>query len=44
MSQPSVLQQLWLKWKSLRLPWRRQFLIGALPREALFVREAQLTD
>ena len=26
---PSALKQIWLKWKTLRLPWRRQFLAGA---------------
>ena len=26
---PGVLRQAWLKWKALRLPWRRQFLIGS---------------
>lgn len=29
MSQPGYLRQLWHKYKSLRLPWRRQFLVGA---------------
>lgn len=26
---PGVIKQAWLKWKALRLPWRRQFLAGA---------------
>lgn len=26
---PGVLKQLWRRWKTLRLPWRRQFLAGA---------------
>jgi NADH dehydrogenase [ubiquinone] 1 alpha subcomplex assembly factor 2 len=26
---PSALKQIWLKWKTLRLPWRRQFLAGS---------------
>lgn len=26
---PSALKQAWYKWKALRLPWRRQFLVGA---------------
>jgi len=26
---PGALKQIWLKWKTLRLPWRRQFLAGA---------------
>ena len=28
-SGPSYLRQLWYKWKTLKLPWRRQFLAGA---------------
>lgn len=27
--QPGYLRQAWYKWKSFKLPWRRQFLIGA---------------
>jgi NADH dehydrogenase [ubiquinone] 1 alpha subcomplex assembly factor 2 len=26
---PSALKQIWYKWKTLRLPWRRQFLAGS---------------
>lgn len=26
---PSVLKRAWYKWKALRLPWRKQFLVGA---------------
>ena len=26
---PGALKQIWYKWKTLRLPWRRQFLAGA---------------
>lgn len=26
---PSILRQAWYKWKTLRLPWRKQFLVGA---------------
>jgi hypothetical protein len=26
---PLHLKQIWLKWKTLRLPWRRQFLAGS---------------
>lgn len=29
MSAPGYLRQLWHSYKSLRLPWRRQFLVGA---------------
>ena len=25
---PGALRKLWFRWKALRLPWRRQFLIG----------------
>lgn len=26
---PGALKQIWFKWKTLRLPWRRQFLAGS---------------
>ena len=26
---PGALKQIWYKWKTLRLPWRRQFLAGS---------------
>jgi hypothetical protein len=26
---PGAIKQLWFKWKTLRLPWRRQFLAGS---------------
>ncbi|WPG98975.1 Hypothetical protein R9X50_00177700 [Acrodontium crateriforme] len=28
-SSPGFAKQLWLQWKSLKLPWRRQFLVGS---------------
>ena len=28
-SGPGYVKQLWFRWKSLKLPWRRQFLAGA---------------
>ena len=28
-SGPGYLKQAWFKWKSLKLPWRRQYLVGA---------------
>ena len=28
MSAPGPLSRVWLKWKSLKLPWRKQFLVG----------------
>ncbi|KAH0274182.1 hypothetical protein KCU84_g19818, partial [Aureobasidium melanogenum] len=27
--QPGAIKQAWYKWKSLRLPWRRKWLVGA---------------
>lgn len=29
MSRPGYFRQLWHRYKALRLPWRRQFLVGA---------------
>ncbi|TKA30699.1 hypothetical protein B0A50_02419 [Salinomyces thailandicus] len=28
-NRPGYFKQLWFRWKTLRLPWRRQFLVGA---------------
>lgn len=28
-SKPGFIKQLWFRWKTLRLPWRRQFLVGS---------------
>lgn len=28
----TMVNSLWFKWKSLRLPWRRSFLVGEFPR------------
>nr|POF01273.1 nadh-ubiquinone oxidoreductase assembly factor n7bml [Quercus suber] len=28
-SSPGFVRQLWFRWKALKLPWRRQFLVGA---------------
>lgn len=34
----SPLLRAWYKWKTLRLPWRRQFLVGASAHPLLFLR------
>lgn len=26
---PNILRQAWYKWKALKLPWRKQYLVGA---------------
>lgn len=28
-SRPGYIKSIWLSWKSLRLPWRKQFLVGS---------------
>lgn len=35
MPQPGRLRQLWYRWKALDLPWRKQWLRGALPRPGI---------
>lgn len=28
-AEPGAIKRLWLRWKAIRLPWRKQFLVGA---------------